>query len=93
MSEPINFNEAKAVKEQNSTLWTPLDCLRALVRDFENGEMKDVSAVYIAMVRKRADGQAETFPFYCAGGTTLEYRGVLTQHIHDICAAFNDSRR
>lgn len=91
--EILNFREARALKANDSKLWTPLDCLKALVRDLESGEMKPVDALYVAMVRKNNDEQAQSFPFYAAGTTTLEYRAILTQHIHEMCAAFDASRR
>ena len=91
MSDPINFREMRALKEQDGTLWTPLDCLKALVREFESGETKPVDAVYVAMLRRREDGQASSFPFYTAGARTIELRGMLAQHLHDICAAFNNT--
>ena len=90
--EPINFREAHALKQEDGTLWTPLDCLKALVRDLESGEMKPVDAVYIAMVCKGEKGQAQSFPFYTAGAITLELRGILAQHLHGICAAFIGAR-
>lgn len=87
---PINLNEARALKEQNAKLWTPLDCFRAIVRDLESGQLKPVDAVYVAMLRKNDDGQASAFPFYAAGAVAIELRGILAQHLHDICAAFNN---
>lgn len=90
MSDPISFRAAKALKEQDSTLWTPLDCLKELVRELESGETEPVDAVYVAMMRRREDGQAAGFPFYAAGAKTIELRGILAQHLHDICAAFRN---
>lgn len=92
MNDPISFQEARALKEQNAVLWTPLDCLKAIIRDLESGEMKPVDAIYIAMVRKDEDGQAQEFPFATAGAIALELRGILTQHLHEICAAFSSPR-
>jgi hypothetical protein len=88
MSDPISLREARANKEGDATLWTPLDCLKAVVRDLENGECAQVDAVYVAMIRRREDGQASAFPFYTAGAKTIELRGILAQHLHDICSAF-----
>lgn len=92
MDDPVNLREFRANKEQDAKLWTPLDCLKAVVRDLESGEMKPVDAIYIAMVRKDESGQAQSFPFATAGTTTIELRGVLSQHLHEICAAFGHSR-
>ncbi len=90
MSDPISIREARALKEQDATLWTPLECLKAVVRDLESGDMNPVDAVYVAMMRRREDGQACSFPFITAGAKTIELRGILTQHLHDICAAFRN---
>lgn len=92
MSEPISINEARAEKAQDACLWTPLDCLKALVREIESGEMKSVDAIYVAMVRKTPNGLAQSFPFYTAGAKPLELRGLLSQHLHDICASFQHGR-
>ena len=89
MTNPINFNEARALNKQDSTLWTPLDCLKAVVRDLESGETEPVDAVYVAMLRRGPTGQAISFPFYCAGAKTIDLRGILAQHLYDICAAFD----
>lgn len=88
MTGPINLNEVRALKAEDARLWTPLDCLKAVVRDLENGELKPVDAVYVAMVRRGETGQAIAFPFYTAGAPSIELRGILAQHLHDICAAF-----
>ena len=34
-----NLNEKRAEKMQDNRLWTPLDCLKALVRDIEIGDI------------------------------------------------------
>lgn len=88
MSEPVNLNEARAVKSSDATMWTPEECLKAILRDLASGDLKPVDAIYVAMVRRDKKGQAEAFPFYTAGAITLELRGILSQHLHDICAAF-----
>ena len=88
----INIREIRANKEQDALLWKPRDCVEAVLRDLDSGELGQVDAVYIAMVRKGETGQAQSFPFYTAGCTTLELRGMLTQHLHDMCDAFTKSR-
>ena len=92
MSDPVNLREMRALKEHDARLWSPLDCLKAVVRDLESGELKSVDAIYIAMLRKGETGQAASFPFYTAGAPALELRGVLAQHLHDICIAFTESK-
>lgn len=86
--DAISLNEARALKANDARKWTPLECLKALVRDLESGECQPVDVVYVAMVRRGETGQAMAFPFYTAGGTTLELRGLLAQHQHDICDGF-----
>ena len=89
MSDPVSFNEARATKEQDARLWTPLECIKAILRDLETGELKPVDVIYVAMVRKTPAGQTTAFPFYTAGAPSLELRGILAQHLHDLCDAFN----
>lgn len=92
MTDPVSLSEARAVKADDARLWTPLECLKAIVRDLESGELKPVDAIYVAMLRRREDGQAASFPFYTAGARTIELRGVLAQHLHDICAHYERPR-
>jgi len=92
MNNTINLSEARANKENDARLWTPLDCLKAIVRDLESGELRPIDIVYIAMARKGESGQAQSFPFYTAVAQRLELRGVLSQHLHDLCDDFNSSR-
>lgn len=91
--DPINLREVRALKEQNARLWTPLDCLKAVVRDLESGDLKPIDAIYVAMLRRSEDGNATAFPFYTAGALAVELRGILAQHQHDICNAFSQSNR
>lgn len=84
-SETISFNEEKAARARDPRLWSVLECLKALVRDLESGKFPSVDGVYVAMLRKDENGNATGFPYYCAGASTLELRGMLTQHLYDIC--------
>lgn len=87
--DPVNLNEVRAIQANDATLWTPLDCLKALVRDLESGECAPVDAVYVAMVRRHPEnGEATSFPSYTAGAKAVELRGMLTQHISDLCESF-----
>ena len=79
----ISLNEERAEREQNAKLWTPLEALKALVRDLESGAMPVVDGVYVAMLWK--DGDNFGYPFWTAGMSALEIRGMLTQHLWDIC--------
>lgn len=40
MSAPISLAEARAVKNNDSRLWSPTDCLRKVLHDIEIGEIK-----------------------------------------------------
>lgn len=40
MSELVSLAEQRAIRENDSTLWTPTDALRAMLRDIESGEIK-----------------------------------------------------
>ena len=91
--EPINLREARANKAEDARLWTPLDALKALVRDLENGECQEVQVVYVAMGRINDKGQLCSTPFYTAGSNTLGLRGLLTQHLYDMCDSFANSRK
>lgn len=84
--EPVSIREAIAIRDNDATKWTVLDCLKALVRDLESGECQAVDVVYVAMMRRGRDGDATSFPFYTAGGKAIELRGLLAQHQHDLCS-------
>jgi hypothetical protein len=75
MSDVISLAEARAAKEEDSTLWTPLDMARALVRDIESGEINpdqiSVQYLYENPEGDRAHG------FYAAGLNYLEHVGLL----------------
>lgn len=83
-----SFGEALANKHNDAKLWSPLECLKALVRDLENGVTAPVDLVFVAMARKAPNGEAKAYPFYMAGGTALEMRGLLVQHTDGLCDRF-----
>lgn len=86
--EPIDLiairNERLASEKHDGRLWSPLECLKALVRDLEDGTMKPVDMVYVAMRRQHPDGTSD-YPYYNAGGAGVEVKGLLAQHLFDIC--------
>lgn len=84
----ISFNEARAEKEGDGRLWTPLECLKALVRDLENGACNPVQGVYVALVRKGETGEMVSAPFYVAGLSGLEIGGLLAHHLHNLCERY-----
>ena len=50
-----NLNEARAVKAEDNTLWTPKDCAEAFLRDIEGGVIKPTK-VLILYTQEAADG-------------------------------------
>lgn len=85
MGDTISLSEARAVKEKDGRLWSVTDCLRAVLRDLESGEIEPVDVIYIAMARLPQDGSPSAFPYYSAGARRTELKGVMAQHLHDLC--------
>lgn len=67
--EPINLAERRAIQADDSTLWTPLDAARALVRDLESGE-KAPTQLVVHMWTPDPDGGRRHN--YVAAGLTYE---------------------
>lgn len=65
--EPVSLAEARALKAEDSTLWTVLDCARAFVRDLESGKIS-ADAAFIHYYKKHEDG-CRTLYSYCANLT------------------------
>lgn len=80
----VSLNEKRACEANDGRLWTVEDALRAVLRDLESGAMRPIHGIYIAMIRKE-DDQTNSFPFITAGLSRLELRGLLAQHLHDLC--------
>lgn len=83
--DPINFAEARATALGDARAWTPLDCLKALVRDLESGACDPVQVVYVAMARTDEKGDVIGLPYYTAGAPGIVVRGLLAQHLHAKC--------
>lgn len=47
MTEVVNLNEVRAVTKGDSSLWSPRDCLEAVLRDIKNGEIKPDSLMVL----------------------------------------------
>ena len=58
----VSLNEARAVKAADNTLWSPLECLKAVVRDVEAGVCKPVK-VFIVM-EEEGPGKRNLFTRY-----------------------------
>lgn len=88
MSDPVFLAEKRADKSGDARDWSVLDCLEALVRDLKAGTLPAVDAVYVAMMRRDEKGQMRAAPMFAAGASSLELRGLLTQHLFDMCHYF-----
>ena len=76
----VDLDIARADKEGDCRLVSPLSILKELVADLESGEWPEIDMLYIAMKTKPdADGMS-AFPLRCAGGTRLELMGLLVEH-------------
>lgn len=85
MSKVRSLGEVKAEKAQDCRLWTPLEALKALVRDIEAGEIAP-EMVYVAMrVRDPDDPNLVEYRYQTAGAANMELSGLLAQHLHRLC--------
>lgn len=53
--DPDKLRELRADKANDGRLWEPLDALRAMIRDIENGTVKDVDQILIIYRRKTGE--------------------------------------
>ena len=67
--------------------WTAVDALRDTLSDIESGEIGRPRLLYIAMECETDEGDVVEYQFQCAGGTKLEYIGLLSRHLHQTNAA------
>lgn len=82
---PVSLAARRASKAGDGRLWTPLDCLHDTVAEIERGEWRQCELIYVAMAI-RVDEHTLRFPLSCAGGRTIEYMGLLAQHLHELGA-------
>ena len=82
---PISLARRRAEKAVDGRLWTPLDCLHDTIEEIQSGDWKNVEQIFIAMA-VRIDPVRLSYPYSCAGGRTMEYMGILSQHLHDLAA-------
>lgn len=85
MSDVLSIEVRRAEKLQDARQWTPLTCLKELVRKLESGEMEPIDMVYVAMSRTvEVNGQkGRNFPYTCAGVDALQTQGLLARHLSD----------
>ena len=67
--------------------WTAVDALRDTLNDIETGEIGVPRLIYIAMECETEDKTLVEYQFQCAGGTKLEYIGLLSRHLHQTNAS------
>lgn len=76
MSDPISLAEARAVNAEDAKLWSPLDALKALIRDIEAGE---VSPTWIAVHwLERQEGGNLNYGYSIAGMSRAEHIALLS---------------
>lgn len=83
MTEPVNFNVARAKALGDCRLASPVDVLKDTIRMIEAGELKP-DMLYIAMREKSDDGWLN-FPAKYCGMQFLDVVGLLTVHSHLQC--------
>lgn len=80
----VNLNEIRADREEDCTLWTVEDMLRAMLRDIEAGKIKPTAAIinYYNEIDEKT-----VLKHYCAGINRSGYVAMLAlaQHhaLHD----------
>ncbi len=80
MSEPVNLAEERATRDGDCREWTPVDALKACLRDIENGEIVP-DILYIAMAQSDEGKDEAYYDFKVAGGKKLDIIGLLFKHL------------
>jgi hypothetical protein len=78
----VSLNEERAVREANSTLWTPRDAARKLLLDIESGAINP-DTMYVCLSENMGDGTDRIY-HYCAGAANIKYAGLLTYHLYEL---------
>ena len=81
MTEPINFSEEKMKRSGDGRDWTPLDTLKALVRDIEAGDEPMPTLMYVCMQTDSPGTNNSRVHFACSGGSKTEMLGLLMKHV------------
>jgi len=87
-SKIVSFNEARAERERNSTLWTPREAAEKLLRDIADGR-RNPEVMYICLSQPTENGTEQIY-HYCAGGTNMEYAGLLHYHLYELARDSGD---
>lgn len=81
MSEaPTNLAMERMHRSGDCREWKPLDALKELIRDIEDGTINP-DMLYICMREVKED--SAYFPFVVAGVTEIECLGLLYKHLVD----------
>lgn len=82
MSEdnPDPLRERRADKAKDAKLWTPLDALRAMIRDIENGSITAPNQIVIIYQKEGAKGENNTIGYYQAGLDRATHIALLEVH-------------
>lgn len=75
MSDPISLAAARAAKEQDGNLWSPIDCLRQIIKDIEEGIITP-SAVHVSLKIQLPDDNMQ-YRWYQAGLTRAEQIALM----------------
>ena len=75
MGDIENLNEARAVKEENACLWTPLEAMEALVRDIKSGKTSPNKIIAHHLTTK--EGGGESYGYTVAGLDIPEHIALL----------------
>jgi hypothetical protein len=78
----VSFNEARAHREGNSSLWTPKEAAEKLLRDITEGR-RNPTVMYVCLAQSTGQGTEQIY-HYCAGGSNMEYAGLLSYHLSDL---------
>ena len=79
-NEPVNLAEKRATRDGDCQKWTPVDVLKACLRDIENGKTSP-DILYVAMGQRDTEKNEAYYDFKVAGGTKLEIVGLLYRHL------------
>ena len=78
----VSFNEVRAEKEGNSKLWTPREAAQKLLLDIVEGR-RNPNVMYVCLAESTGRGTEQIY-HYCAGGSNMEYAGLLSYHLNDL---------
>lgn len=79
-SQVTNLAKLRVDKSGDSREWSALDALRDIIAEIESGAVNP-RLIYIAMECVDDENYA-FYDFQCAGGTKLDYIGLLARHLH-----------